>query len=334
MFQTMKQTAFVALASALAAVVTVAQPAHAQLNGAGATFPAPLYQRWFQEYNAEKHVTINYQPIGSGGGIKQITAHSVDFGASDAPMSAGELGLAPGIIHIPTVAGAVAISYNVPGMAQGLKLTGPVIADIFLGKVTKWNDPEISKLNPGVALPGTGIYPVHRSDGSGTTNVFTTYLSEVSGTWKADVGAGKSVTWTKGPGGKGNSGVAALVKQNEGGIGYLELNYAIANHIDYASVRNAKGKYILPSVESTTVAAEGSTLPPDFRKVITNTSAVQGYPITGFTFLLFYPNSKPELKSFLEWALGPGQKDAATLYYAPLPENVRERALKAVARIK
>ena len=321
-----------ATAAALAAFVA---PAHAQINGAGATFPAPLYQKWFQEYAQAGGAAINYQAIGSGGGIKQITAHSVDFGASDAPMSAAELGAAPGIIHVPTVAGAVCVAYNVPGLKQGIHLTGPAIADIFLGKITKWNDAEIAKLNPGVALPGDTIYPVHRSDGSGTTNAFTTYLADVSPSWRTDIGpGGKSVNWTRGLGGKGNAGVAQLVKQNAGVIGYLELNYAIANHIDYAAVRNAKGKFILPSVESTTAAAAGSTLPPDFRKVIVNTSAVEGYPITSFTFLLFYPNSKPELKKFLNWALTSGQREAQSLYYAPLPENVRVRAIAAVARIR
>jgi len=310
-------------------------PGEAQtLNGAGGTFPAPLYQKWFDAYARRTSVQVNYQAIGSGGGIKAITGHTVDFGASDAPMSAAELAAAPGILHIPTVAGAVVVAYNVPGAPEHLKLTGDVIADIFLGKITKWNDPRISKINPGANLPGTSVYPVHRSDGSGTTNAFTTYLAEVSPSWKSDVGAGKSVHWTIGLGGKGNPGVAALVKQTEGGIGYIELNYAIANNIPFASVRNAKGKFIVPSVESTTSAAEGSTLPPDFRKVIVNTSAANGYPITSFTFLLVYPNAKPEVKKFLQWALTDGEKEAAALYYAPLPDNIQKRALAAVGKIK
>ncbi len=317
-----------------AALLGIAGTAHAQqLTGAGATFPAPLYQKWFQEYAEQSHVQINYQPIGSGGGIKQITAHAVDFGASDAPMNPAELAAAPGILHIPTVAGAVTVAYNVPGVGPGIHLTGPVIADIFLGKITKWNDPAITRLSPGTKFPGTAIAPFHRSDGSGTTNIFTTYLSEVSPDWKDQVGAGKSVKWTKGLGGKGNPGVAALIKQNEGGIGYIELAYAVQNSIPYAAVRNMKGNYIYPSVDSTTAAADGSTLPPDFRKVIVNTAAPQGYPITGFTFLLVYRNSKPELKSFLQWAMTTGQKDAAGLYYAPLPAGVQKRALAAVASI-
>jgi phosphate transport system substrate-binding protein len=301
-----------------------------ELNGAGATFPAPIYQKWFQEYQQATGVKINYQPIGSGGGIKQITAHAVDFGASDAPMSDAEEAKAPGILHIPTVAGAVVVAYNVPGVGPGIQLTPSVIADIFLGKITNWSDPQIAKLNPGTKFPSTGIVPFHRSDGSGTTNIFTTYLSDVSGDWKDQVGAGKSVKWPKGLGGKGNPGVAALIKQTEGGIGYIELAYAVQNVIPYAAVRNAKGTFIYPSVESTTIAASAVSLPADFRKVIVNTPAAKGYPITGFTFLLVYPNSKPELKKFLQWALTDGEKEASSLYYAPLPENVQKRALAVV----
>jgi len=322
----------VALAVAVAAGSITGAGAQ-ELNGAGATFPAPIYQKWFAEYGAKTGVRINYQPIGSGGGIKQIPAKSVDFGASDAPMNQSELDGAPGILHIPTVAGAVVVAYNVPGVGPGIRLTSDVIADIFLGKITKWNDPRITKLNPGTNFPSSGITPFHRSDGSGTTNIFTTYLAENSGEWKDTVGANKSVKWPKGLGGKGNAGVAALIKQTEGGIGYIELAYAITNVIPYAAVRNAKGAYIYPSVESTTVAVEGSSLPADFRKVITNTSAPKGYPITGFTFLLVYPNSKPELKKFLIWALTDGEKEAASMNYAPLPENVQKRALAVVNKL-
>ena len=300
------------------------------LTGAGATFPAPLYQKWFAEYAAKTGVQINYQPIGSGGGIKNITAKSVDFGASDAPMSAAELAAAPGILHIPTVAGAVVIAYNVPGIGPGVHFTPAVIADIFLGKITKWDDPQISRLNPGVKFPSTTIYPVHRSDGSGTTNIFTTYLSEVSGDWKGTVGAGKSVKWPKGIGGKGNPGVTAQIKNTDGGIGYVELAYAVTYHVYYGAVRNAKGNFVYPDIKSTVAAADGSTLPRDFRKVIVNTAAAQGYPITGFTFLLVYPNAKPALKSFLTWALTSGQNDAEGLLYAPLPASVQKRALAVV----
>ena len=310
--------------------------AHAQLNGAGATFPAPLYLKWFQEYKQQTGVQINYQAIGSGGGIKNITGHVVDFGASDAPMNADELLGAPGILHIPTVAGPVCIAYNVPGIGPGLSLTGDVIADIFEGKITNWNDPRIAKLNHGVKFPkDLAIFTAHRSDGSGTTNILTTYLSEVSPSWKANVGAGKSVHWPVGLGGKGNQGVAQLIQKNSGGFGYIELAYAVTNTIFYCNVRNAKGKFIYPTVKTTTAAASGVTLPPDFRKVITNTEAPDGYPITGFTFLLVYKNgTKPAMKKFLEWALTTGQKDAESSYYAPLPANVRTRALAAVAGIQ
>ena len=306
-----------------------------QINGAGATFPAPLYLKWFQEYKNATGAQVNYQAIGSGGGIKNITAHAVDFGASDAPMSEAELSAAPGILHIPTVAGAVVVAYNIPGVGPGIHLTPTVIADIFLGKITKWNDPQITRLSPGTKFPATPIFTAHRSDGSGTTNIFTTYLSEVSPEWKDSVSAGKSVHWPIGLGGKGNAGVAQLIKQNEGGIGYIELNYAVTYTISYAAVRNARGAYIYPSVESTTVAADGVMLPADFRKVIVNTSSAKGYPITGFTFLLVYKNgTRPEVKKLLEWCLTTGQNDAAELQYAPLPPGVKRRALAAVASIR
>ena len=330
--QTVKAAALTAVAFALFGGVKVQAQ---DLNGAGGTFPAPLYLKWFQEYKSQTGVQINYQAIGSGGGIKDITGHVVDFGASDAPMNADQMKAAPGILHIPTVAGPVCISYNIPGIGPGLSLTGDVIADIFQGKITKWNDPRITRINPGTKLPGTGIFTAHRSDGSGTTNIFTTYLSQVSPSWKTDVGSGTSVRWPVGLGGKGNQGVAQLIKQNEGGIGYIELSYAVTNHIFYANVRNAKGKFVYPSVETATLAASGVTLPPDFRKVITNPEAPGGYPITGFTFLLVYRNgTKPAVKKFLEWALTTGQKDASGNYYAPLPANVDKRALAAVATIQ
>ncbi len=304
------------------------------LNGAGATFPAPLYQQWFAEYKQAKGVQINYQPIGSGGGIKNITAKSVDFGASDAPMSDAELKAAPGILHVPTVAGAVCVAYNVPGAPPDLKLSGAAIAAMFLGKITSWNDPLIAALNPGVTLPATKLTPFHRSDGSGTTNIFTTYLSAVSPQWKAGVGAGKSVKWPLGLGGKGNPGVAALIKQNAGGVGYVELAYAAQNKIPVAAVQNLKGSFITPSVASTTAAVAGVSLPPDFRAVPVNTTAAQGYPITGFTFLLVYPDAKPAVKDFLTWAMTTGQKDAPGLDYAPLPDAVQKKAVAEIAGIK
>lgn len=308
--------------------------AGAGLNGAGATFPEPLYQKWFQEYKDKTGVAINYQPIGSGGGIKNITAKSVDFGASDAPMNDAEMKAAPGILHIPTVAGAVCIAYNVSGVPAHIHLSGDVIAKMFLGRIKTWNDPAIAALNPGKTFPATPIVAAHRSDGSGTTNIFTTYLSEISPDWKQSVGSGKSVKWPNGLGGKGNAGVAQLLQQNQGSVGYVELAYAMANKISYADVQNAKGNFVAPSVESATAAAEGVTLPPDFRKVITNTTDPNGYPITGFTFLLVYPDSKPELKKFLQWAMTDGQKEAAGLYYAPLPPGVQKRALDEVNTLK
>ena len=333
--KTLTQTLRAAFAVVLGLAVLGGGAAQAQLNGAGATFPAPLYLKWFQEYHGDGGPAVNYQAIGSGGGIKNITAHAVDFGASDAPMNAAEMAAAPGILHIPTVAGAVVIAYNIPGVGPGIQLTPTVIADIFLGRITKWNDPAITRLNPGTRFPGTGIFPVHRSDGSGTTNIFTTYLTEVSGEWASSVGAGKSVHWPNGLGGKGNQGVAQLIKQNEGGIGYIELNYAVTNNIPYAAVRNARGKGIYPTVESTTLAVDAVPLPADFRKVAVNTSAADGYPITGFTYLLVYRNgTKPEVKRMLEWMLTTGQKDAGPMYYAPLPPGVRKRALAAVASIR
>ena len=336
MKKSLTQTLKAAAAAALGFAILGGPSAQAQdLNAAGATFPAPLYQQWFQEYKAATGVQINYQAIGSGGGIKDITGHVVDFGASDAPMNADELRGAPGILHIPTVAGPVCISYNVPGVGSGIRLTGDVVADIFLGQITKWNDSRITRLNPGTNFPNLNISTAHRSDGSGTTNIFTTYLSEISPSWKSSVGAGKSVHWPVGLGGKGNQGVAQLVRQNEGGIGYIELNYAVKNVIPYAAIRNAKGKFIYPSVETTTAAASGVTLPPDFRKVITNTESPGGYPITGFTFLLVYrTGTKPEVKKFLNWMLTTGQKDAPSLQYAPLPANVDKRSLAAVANIQ
>ena len=318
--------------TALSLAVLGGGAAQAQVNGAGATFPAPLYQKWFQEYHAEGGPTVNYQAIGSGGGIKNITAHAVDFGASDAPMNAAEMAAAPGILHIPTVAGAVVMAYNVPGVGVGIQLTPTVIADIFLGKITRWNDPAITRLNKGTKFPAITIAPEHRSDGSGTTNIFTTYLAETSSEWASSVGAGKAVHWPNGLGGKGNQGVAQLIKTTEGAIGYIELNYAVTNVIPYAAVRNAKGVGVYPTVESTTSAVDAVPLPADFRKVAVNTSSAKGYPITGFTYLLVYrTGTKPEVKKMIQWMLTTGQKDAGPMSYAPLPAGVRQRALAAVS---
>ncbi len=320
--------------AALGLTVLGGATAQAQtINGAGATFPALLYQKWAQEYKQQTGKQVNYQSIGSSGGVKSISARAVDFGASDGPMTAAEMAKAPGVLHIPMVAGAVVPAYNLANVPDNIKLTGPVIADIYLGNITKWNDQRITSLNPGVNFPNQNIVPAFRSDGSGTTNIFTNYLSQVSPAFKSQVGVGKSVRWPKGIGGKGNEGVAALVRQTPGGFGYIELAYAEANKIKYASVQNAKGNFIRPSLESTTAAAEGARLPSDFRFIITNTSQPQGYPITGFTWILVYRGAKPEVKQFLTWALTEGQKTAAKHNYSPLPADVRERALKAVSSL-
>ncbi len=307
----------------------------AQINGAGGTFPQPLYAKWFQEYGQAHNVQINYQPIGSGGGIKGITGHTVDFGASDAPMNDSEMQAAPGIQHIPTVAGPVTVSYNVPGVPSHLHLTGPVIANMFLGTIKAWNDPQIKGLNPTINLPATPIIACHRSDGSGTTNIFTTYLSAVSPQFQQQIGAGKSVNWPNGLGGKGNAGVAQLVQKSAGAVGYVELAYVMQNNLTYADVQNKSGKFIAPSVASATAAVAGVTLPDDFRAVPINTPAPDGYPITGFTFILVYKTgTKPQVKDFLTWALSDGQKDAAGLFYAPLPASVQKKAQAAVAAIQ
>ncbi len=329
--QTVKAAAVAAVAFALFGGVKVQAQT---ITGAGSTFAAPLYQKWAQEFKPSSGIQVNYQPIGSSGGIKNITAHSVDFGATDGPMSADQLRAAPGILHIPTVAGAVVVAYNVPGIGAGLRMTPDVIADIFLGKITNWNDPRISRLNPGIKFPNLAIAPFHRSDGSGTTGIFTNYLSQVSPEWKSSVGQGNAVRWPVGLGGNRNAGVTALIQQYPGGIGYIELAYAVQHVVAYALVQNAKGKFIYPSVESTTLAADGASLPPDFRKIITNTAAPGGYPITGFTWILVFTNARPEVKKFLEWSLTSGQTTCKDLLYAPLPASIQKRALAAVATIK
>lgn len=314
---------------ALALALPFAAPAQAQttLSGAGATFPYPLYTKWFDAYQKATGVQINYQSIGSGGGISQLRNKTVDFGASDAPLSNSDLTTMPGkVVQIPTVAGAVAVVVN--GAPQGVKLSGPVLADIFVGKINRWNDPQITALNPGVTLPGKAITVAHRSDGSGTTNIFTTYLAAVSPSWKSTIGAGKSVDWPVGLGGKGNDGVAAIVKQTPGSIGYVELAYASQNKMKYAALRNKSGKFVLPSVASATAAAQGASklTARDVRSAIVNQGG-NAYPISGYTFILFYKDSASTPKgkalvSFLKWALGPGQKYAAPLLYAPLPRGV------------
>ena len=322
-------------AAAVAAIgfgaLTGASAARAQIiTGAGASFPAPLYQRWAQAYKQATGQQINYQSIGSSGGVKNITARAVDFGASDGPMTASEMQNAPGVLHIPMVAGAVVLAYNVRGVPEHIKLTGPVIADIYLGAITRWNDPRITALNPGVNFPAANIVPAFRSDGSGTTNIFTNYLSQVSPAFRERVGVGKAVKFPKGIGGKGNESVAALVRQTPGAIGYVELAYAENNKLSYADVQNRKGNFIRPTIAATTTAAEAARLPSDFRLIITNTPAAQGYPIVGYTWILVRRDTKPGVKKFLQWALDEGQKMAAPSGYAPLPANVQKRALAVV----
>lgn len=300
------------------------------LTGAGATFPYPIYSRWFSDYAAEVGVRINYQSLGSGAGIRQLSEQTVDFGATDSPMTDEELDAANGgpVLHIPTVIGAVVVAYNVPTITSPLKLTGDVIADIFLGRVTTWNDPRITALNAGVALPAEDILVVHRTDGSGTTYVFTDYLSSVNQAWANGPGRGKQVNWPVGLGGKGNEGVAAQVKQTENAIGYTELAYAKQNRIPVAEVRNAAGNFVAPTVENIQAAAAGvvGQLPDttDFRISIVDAPGAQAYPISSFTWILLYaqqPDSTKggKLVQFLRWALTEGDQQAAALDYAPLP---------------
>jgi phosphate transport system substrate-binding protein len=300
------------------------------LTGAGATFPYAIYSKWFSDYAAKTGVQINYQSIGSGGGIRQLTEGTVDFGASDAPMSDEEQAkLKTPVIHVPTVLGAVVLSYNVPELTKPLLLSGDVIADMFLGKITKWNDARLGALNPGVKLPSNDILIVHRSDGSGTTYIFSDYLSSVSDAWKTAPGKGKELQWPVGIGGKGNEGVAGQVKQTPYSIGYVELVYARQNKLPYAYVRNAAGKMVEPTLESVTAAAAAANLPPttDFRVSIVNASGPTAYPICSFTYLLVpksyaNPAKGKALVDFVKWAIHDGQKDAVGLDYAPLPTKV------------
>ncbi|EKP95467.1 phosphate ABC transporter substrate-binding protein PstS [Thermaerobacter subterraneus] len=312
------------------------------LNGAGATFPYPLYSKWFDEYHKLRpDVQINYQSIGSGGGKQQITAKTVDFGASDGPMSDEELAKVQGeLMHIPTVMGAVVLTYNLPGVESGLKLTPEAIAGIYLGKIKKWNDPAIASVNPGVNLPDADIVVVHRSDGSGTTNIFTEYLSAVSSEWKSQVGAGTSVDWPTGIGAKGNEGVATQVQKLKNSIGYVELAYAIENNMPYALVKNKAGNFVEPSIDTVTAAAAGAAanMPEDFRIFIVDQPGENAYPISGFTWLLVYKDQTDctkgkALVEFLQWALTEGESYAADLLYAPLPDNVKQMALDAVKTI-
>jgi phosphate transport system substrate-binding protein len=314
-----------------------------QINGAGATFPNPIYSKWFTEYNKlHPDVEINYQSLGSGAGIRQITNQTVFFGATDSPMTDDLLRAAPApILHFPTVLGAVVPIYNLPGVTAELKFTGPMLADIFLGKITRWNDSAIAAANPGVTLPSTSIAVVHRAEGSGTTFVWVDYLFKVSPEWAKRVGRAASVNWPVGLGGQGNEGVAGLVKQTPGALGYVELVFALQNNIASGSVQNSAGQFVKPSVTSTTAAAAEAVkgMPADFRVSITNPPGKDAYPVASFTWLLFYqnPSNKAHGKTmveFLKWALTDGQKFAAELGYAPLPPAVVQLEMEAIKKIK
>ena len=320
--------------------VSATASAQMTMNGAGATFPYPIYSKWFDEYaKVDPSVRFNYQSIGSGGGQKQITAQTVDFGASDGPMSDDNLSKAPRkILHIPTVAGADVVAYNLPGN-PALKLDADALAGIFLGQIKKWNDPKIAGQNPGVTLPDQEIVVVHRSDGSGTTYIWTDYLSKVSAEWKQKVGTNTSVNWPTGLGGKGNEGVAGQIKQTPGALGYVELIYAIQNKMPYADVKNSTGEFVKPSLESIAGAMATAQIPDDFRFSITNAPGAGSYPICGATWLLVYEQQKDTAKGrklveFLKWALTKGEEMAKDLDYAPLPAELRERVLKRVDEIK
>ncbi|MEO8519900.1 MAG: phosphate ABC transporter substrate-binding protein PstS [Acidobacteriota bacterium] len=313
-----------------------------QITGAGATFPYPIYSKWFSEYHKQHpDIEINYQSIGSGGGIRQLTSRTVFFGATDGPMTSEQLQAAPGrVLHFPTVLGADVPVYNLPGVTAELKFTGALLADIFLGKVTKWNDPQIAKINSGVGLPATDITVVHRSDGSGTTYIWADYLAKVSPEWKSRVGVATSVNWPVGVGGKGNEGVAGLVRQTPGAIGYVELIYALQSKIAYGAVQNAAGEFLRATPAAVTKAAEAAAakMPADFRVSITNAPGAGVYPISSFTWLLLYEHPQDKAKGkvmveFMKWALTDGQQFATALGYAPVPKNVVDMELKALAGI-
>jgi phosphate transport system substrate-binding protein len=334
----LRKTTILGLAIALG--MSASASAQMMINGAGATFPYPIYSKWFDDYaKVDPSVRFNYQSIGSGGGQKQILAQTVDFGASDGPMSDENLAKAPGkILHIPTVAGAVVMTYNLPG-APSLKFDADTIAGIYLGQIKKWNDPKLTALNPGAKLPDQEIIVVHRSDGSGTTFIFTDYLSKVSAEWKEKVGNNTSVNWPTGIGGKGNEGVSGQVKQTPGAIGYVELIYAIQNKMPYAEVKNAAGQFVKPTIASVTASLATADIPEDFRFSMTNAPGKDAYPICGATWLLVYEQQKDPAKGkklveFLKWALTKGEGMAKSLDYAPLPDNVQQRVLKRVDEIK
>jgi len=312
------------------------------INGAGATFPYPIYSKWFDEYTkVDPSVQFNYQSIGSGGGITMLRNKTVDFGASDAPMNDEQLAKSPGpVLHFPSVMGAVVLAYNLPNVKQQLRLSGEVIADIFLGNIVKWSDPKITALNPGVTLSDDPIVTCHRSDGSGTSYIFSDYLSKVSPDWKKQVGKGTSLKWPVGLGAKGNEGVTGLVQQTPGALGYVELIYALKNNIAFAIVKNHDGNWIDASLAGVTAAAAGaaSNMPDDFRVSITDAPGADSYPISSFTWLLIYKSEADKVKgqaiiNFLKWALTDGQKFAEALDYAPLPQAVVTKELQQINQI-
>src|SRR5208282_2160349 len=331
------------LLAGLVLALPVATNAYGQttLNGAGATFPYPMYSKWFSEYNKlHPDVQINYQSIGSGGGIRQVLNGTVDFGASDGPMSDEQLAQSKTkILHVPTVLGAVVPAYNVPGISEEVKFTPEALAGIFLGKIQKWNDPAITQANPGYKFPDKPIIVIYRSDGSGTTFIFTDYLSKISKDWSNSVGKGTSVKWPVGMGGKGNEGVAGQIRQLQGSIGYVELVYAVENKITYGSVKNAAGNFVKASLDSVTEAAASvKTMPADFRVSITNAPGKTAYPISSFTWLLIPVQAKDPKKGkiiadFLDWMVSDGQKMTSQLSYAPLPASVVEKVKASIKQI-
>ena len=316
------------------------------INGAGATFPYPIYSKWFDDYHKAKGSQINYQSVGSGAGIKQVTEGTVDFGASDGPMNDDQIKAyrtknGTGILHFPTVLGAVVPTYNIPGVSGALNFTPDALSGIYLGRISKWNDPAIAAANKGVNLPASDIVVIHRSDGSGTTYIWTDYLSKVNSDWKDKVGKGGSVNWPVGLGGKGNEGVTGLIKQTPNSIGYVELIYAAQNKVPYGSVKNSSGAFVKADLGSVTEAAAGSlkTMPEDFRVSITNAPGKNAYPIASFTWLLipekFKDTAKRDaLKDFLKWAITDGQGAVENLFYAKLPKEVVDKELKAIGKIQ
>jgi len=335
---------WIASLAALGLATFAGSAAAANLNAAGATFPAPIYQKWFEEFkSSHPSIQVNYQAIGSGGGIRQLTVGTVDFGASDMPMTNEQLSKFTKfkVLHFPTVLGGVVPTYNIRGVGESLKFTPDALAGIYLGEITKWNDGRIAKVNPGVKLPDAEITVIHRSDGSGTTFVWTDYLSKVSGEWKSKVGANTSVNWPVGLGSKGNDGVAGLVKQTPNSIGYVELIYAVQQKMGYGSMRNSAGAFVKADLETVTAAAAGaaSNIPADFRVSITDAPGKNAYPIATFTWMLIPSKIKDaskrnDIKTFLKWMLTTGQKDCAALSYAPLPKAVVTKELKQIDEIQ